>query len=114
MKLIIAGCRHINYPFIVQRAIDFFGISGITEVVDGGAEGVDRLGAFWAQDNKIKICMFPADWKKHGKAAGPIRNEQMAKYADGLLAIWDRKSRGTRNMIENAIKYKLDVWIYYL
>lgn len=45
---------------------------------------------------------FPADWGKYGKSAGVLRNKQMAEYADGLIAFWDGKSRGTANMIETA------------
>lgn len=44
---------------------------------------------------------------KHGKMAGPIRNLEMAKYADGLIAFWDGKSRGTRDMITKAKKERL-------
>ena len=40
----------------------------------------------------------------HDKAAGPIRNRQMAEYADYLIAFWDGESRGTRNMIETMKK----------
>jgi len=47
--------------------------------------------------------------KKYGNAAGPIRNKQMAEYADALVAVWDGKSRGTKNMIDTAISMGLDV-----
>ena len=73
-----------------------------TEVVCGMARGADALGARYATENGLGIAKFPAEWDAWGKAAGPIRNAEMAKYADALLAFWDGKSRGTMNMIENA------------
>lgn len=55
---------------------------------------------------------FPADWNAHGKAAGPIRNQQMAQEADVLIAFWDGKSRGTKDMIEKATRAGLDMHVY--
>jgi hypothetical protein len=110
MKVIIAGSRSIvEYKHIGDAVID----SGfnITEVVSGAARGVDTLGERWAEVNNIQATRFPADWDKYGKIAGPVRNEQMAKYADALIAIWDGFSRGTKNMIDLARKYKLQTYI---
>jgi hypothetical protein len=108
MRTIIAGCRDIENEILVFGAIVQSGIC-ITEVVSGGAKGVDRLGEEWADRNNIPVKLFPAQWKEHGKAAGPIRNDAMAIYANALIAIWDGQSRGTKNMIDNAIKYKLKI-----
>lgn len=85
----------------VERAIQDAGFP-ITEVVSGCASGIDRVGEFWALDNQIPLKKFPADWATHGKAAGPIRNEQMARYADALICVWDGTSRGSQNMIKTA------------
>lgn len=73
----------------------------VTEVVSGCARGVDRAGEIWAADHMIPVKHFPADWNRHGKAAGPIRNGEMAEYADGALLLWDGVSRGTTNMKEH-------------
>lgn len=76
------------------------------EVVSGTAAGPDTYGAEWAKREGIHVKEFPADWNKHGKRAGPIRNRQMAEYAaqhgGGLLAFWDGQSRGTASMIAEA------------
>lgn len=48
--------------------------------------------------NSLKLTKFPADWDKFGKAAGHIRNKQMAEEADALLLIWDGESKGSANM----------------
>jgi YspA, cpYpsA-related SLOG family len=98
MKTIIAGSRSIQNPIVLRRAVKQSGFS-ITEVVSGGAKGVDQLGEAWAKANFIALQRFPANWDAYGKGAGMIRNEQMANYADQLIAIWDGKSPGTGHMI---------------
>lgn len=107
MKVIIAGCREFtNYEFLVQSIYNL-GYSDWTEVVSGGAKGADTLGEQFANNHSIPLKVFPADWNKFGNAAGPIRNNQMALYADALVAFWDGKSKGTKNMIETARKLGL-------
>lgn len=96
MKLIIAGSRTINE--INGDWIDTF-IPHIDEVVCGMAKGVDLCGKYYADLREIPVKEFPADWEKYKKGAGFIRNEQMANYADELLAFWDGKSKGTQHMI---------------
>jgi hypothetical protein len=101
MKLIIAGGRDIVDPVPLMMAMDKYTLNGpyISEIVSGGATGVDKMGEQWGRDRGLKVTVFEAQWKKHGKAAGPIRNELMARYADALVAIWDGASRGTAHMI---------------
>lgn len=84
----------------------------ITEVVSGTCKGVDQLGEEWAERKGIPVKKFPADWSKHGRRAGPLRNREMAKYADALIAIWDGKSRGTRSMIDEALREGLEVYVH--
>ena len=125
MKTIVAGCRWIENYDIVCEAIEDSGFE-ITEVVSGAANGVDTLGENWANAHDIPIKCFPANWKnlkapraiirtnrygKYNARAGIDRNEEMAQYADALVAIWDGKSRGTSNMIELAHKYGLQVHV---
>jgi hypothetical protein len=113
MKVIVAGSRHINdYPAICLA----IGASGfeITELVSGGANGVDHLGEQWAKKRGIRIKVFPAEWEKYGRSAGPRRNEQMALYADALILVWDGKSTGSRNMLylAKARRLKIVVFLY--
>lgn len=110
MKVIIAGSREIFDYEVVKMAIEESKFE-ITEVVSGVARGVDSLGERYAYERKIQIKRFPADWDKHGKAAGPIRNIEMANYAEALIAIWDGKSRGTKHMINEAKKKNLKVFV---
>ena len=67
-------------------------------IVSGTARGADKLGENWAVLHSVSIERFPADWKKHGKQAGYLRNVEMAKVADGVILFWDGKSKGTHHM----------------
>ena len=110
MKTIIAGSRSITDPATVWEAIKQSGFT-ITEVVSGGARGPDSLGERWAKARSIPIKRFTPDWEI-GNHAGIIRNQQMAHYADALVAIWDGKSRGTKHMIDYAVSLGLKVWVF--
>jgi hypothetical protein len=101
MKTIIAGGR--NYVLTVGDAkwLDGLRITlPITEVVCGEATGADAGGKKWALARGIPVKCFPADWPQFGKRAGPIRNEQMAEYAEGLIAF--PGGQGTADMIRRA------------
>lgn len=109
MKTIIAGSRSVTNYLAVKSAIEESGFE-ITEVVSGGAHGVDRLGERWANENNVPIRRFLPDWDKHGKPAGFIRNYLMAKYAEALIAVHDGSSRGTAHMIRAAQEKGLKVY----
>ena len=102
MKTIIAGGRDMRMT--VDRLNCFINDSGfgISEVVCGMAKGIDETGRYWGESARVPVKQFPADWDAHGKAAGPIRNKQMAEYADALILIWDGKSRGSASMLRLA------------
>lgn len=115
MKVIIAGSRHIEDYSLVLAAIQESGFD-ITHVVSGGAKGVDTLAERYAKDQELPITIYPAQWKKFAemgqtKAAGHARNKTMAENADALIAIWDGASRGTANMVDNAKRLGLRVFI---
>jgi len=109
MKLIIAGSRDIhearNIIDVMILGEDILQLP--EEVINGGCWGVDMAGMIWAKGYAISIKTFSPDWTRYGKSAGPIRNEQMAEYADALLAIWDGESKGTWDMIKRADKHEL-------
>ena len=110
MKTIIAGCRDFHDYDIMLNGIQESNFT-ISEVVSGAAKGVDSLGEQYAQEYNLSVSVFPANWNKHGNAAGPIRNKQMAEYADQLIAVWDGKSKGTKNMIDQMNKQNKPVYI---
>lgn len=113
MTTIIAGSRSIKEYTLVKYAIESAPWIP-TEVISGRARGVDRLGERWAKENNVQLFLMPADWDKHGKRAGYLRNRRMAADADALIAIWDGESRGTRNMIEIAEEEGLEVYVVML
>ena len=111
MKTIIAGSRDGVTSKHVCEAVLYAGWD-ITEVVSGEARGADKFGEQWAEAVKIPIKRFPADWDKYGKSAGYRRNEEMAGYAQALIAVWNGTSKGTANMIELATKAGLMVYVH--
>lgn len=128
MKLIIAGTRPPDYIVknvkkyaewmillfnsVSDRGISYGTFSSVDdderEIVSGGAYGTDHAGEIIARmmmlEENVKLTVFNADWKTHGKSAGMIRNREMADYADELLLVWDGKSAGSRNMKEEMVK----------
>jgi hypothetical protein len=80
-------------------------------VVSGTARGVDTLGERWANENNIKVSLWPAQWDIYGKSAGYRRNEQMSNNSDMLIALWDGSSKGTKHMIDIAKRKGLIVYV---
>lgn len=114
MKVIISGGRNFNdYKHLCQVCDTILSKQTEVEIVSGTANGADKLGEKYANDNGYSIKRFPADWDKHGKSAGYKRNAQMAEYADALIAFWDGKSRGTKNMIDLAKRAGLKIKVSY-
>lgn len=114
MKTIIAGSRNIDNYDLLLHVLDLARKDGIvpTKIISGGAKGVDALAIWYADSNEYPLSIMNAKWHAYGKSAGIIRNEEMAKEADALIAIWDGKSPGTKNMIETARKYNLRIYVY--
>jgi hypothetical protein len=126
MRVIIAGSRDITDYETVKRAVSESDFE-VTEVVSGCARGVDKLGEKWAKEHGIPIKQFRAEWDnfdleivvvktnkfgdQYNAAAGHCRNARMAKYAEALIAIWDGKSAGTKNMIDLARERGLKIFI---
>lgn len=109
MKVIIAGSRDISDRDLVEIGVNFSGFD-ITEVVSGGARGVDYLGEQWANEHGIPITKFRPNWKM-GKLAGKFRNIEMAQYAHALIAVWDGMSPGTAHMIAYMMMINKPVYI---
>lgn len=117
MRLIIAGSRDFRDYSKLCYISDIFVKKNLPkgdtlEIVSGGAIGADKLGEMYAEEKGYDVVIFKPLWDKYGKKAGMIRNEEMAKYADSLVAFWNGTSRGTLNMCQLAKKYKLNHIIF--
>lgn len=110
MKVIIAGSRHFEDYYFVSKRLDriLVDIATPIEIVSGGQKGVDKLGERYANEKGFKLTVMEADWEKYGNSAGPIRNQKMAKYAEGLI-VFDAGGTGSRDMIEKATRAGLDI-----
>jgi hypothetical protein len=119
MKVIIAGSRGLDTLdesmrlLLVRNAVQASGFA-VTDVMSGTARGADQAGEKWAETLGISIRRFPANWARNGRAAGWMRNQEMGEYADALIAIWDGKSKGTKNMIEIMQRLKKPTFVKYV
>lgn len=114
MKLVVAGSRYLTKQDIVIKELDKIHSSqGIDEVVCGEAPGADMIGKYWALKNNVPIKSYIAECNIYGKAAEPIRNEEMANYADeGIVFLLNtRENIGSKNMIGQLSKYGKNVKI---
>jgi YspA, cpYpsA-related SLOG family len=99
MKTAIIGSRGItNYELLKQAAK---GLT-ITAVISGGATGADQLAERYAQENNLPLLIIPPDWDTYGKSAGMMRNAEIVKTAEQMIALWDGQSKGTEGTIQMA------------
>ena len=109
MKVAVIGSRNLEISdfgkFIPQ---------GVCEIVSGGAKGVDTCAKNYALENSIKYTEFLPQYDKYGKFAPLKRNLEIIDYADLVLAFWDGSSSGTKYVIENCKKKKVDLKVYML
>ena len=90
MKIAVVGSRGLSLSFD-----DFEFGEVITELVSGGARGVDRLAAEFARSRGLTVKEFLPRYELYGRAAPLKRNEEIVDYADKIYIFWDGKSRGT-------------------
>ena len=121
-RIIIAGSRTFNdYDLLNTQILRVLKEENISlnniRIISGHAKGADSLGEQFANNHNLNLTIIPADWEKYNKAAGNIRNEQMAKFATinnnkGILfAFWNGISSGTKNMIDIANEYNIQTYI---
>ncbi len=99
MKIAIIGSRNLE----VKNFGDYLP-EGVSEIVSGGAKGIDACAAEYAHANSLKLTEFLPEYDKYGRAAPIIRNKTIVEYADLVLALWDGKSKGTLSVIKYCEK----------
>lgn len=121
IRLIVAGSRH----FADEEAVETMLVAHVdfarghakrrrqVVVVHGGAKGADALADKVAKKHGWNVEVFPADWDKHGKVAGPIRNQEMVDAgARAALLFPLEDSKGTWDLYRRAIKASIDCYVY--
>ncbi len=110
MRIAIVGSRDFPHLDAVEQLVAQ--LPEDTEVVSGGARGVDQAAQAAAEARGLKFTLFKPDWSQ-GRAAGPIRNRKIVEYADAVVAFWDQKSKGTANAISIAEKLGVECRIFF-
>lgn len=112
-KVCVCGGRNYTDKARVYRALDTARrILGEITVIHGDANGADRLADQWARDREQKVLVFPAQWKLHDKAAGPIRNREMLKFGFDFLIAFPGGS-GTADMVKITMNSNIPVLQIY-
>lgn len=107
MRIAVIGSRGIDesaYEILCKNIP-----SNCTEIVSGGADGIDSLAERYAHENHLKLTIFYPDYKTYGKKAPLIRNIQIIEYAQSVVAFWDGKSKGTAHTVSECIRINLPV-----
>ena len=117
MRVAIVGSRNIEYDNLQKKAYALLCQnipSGATEIVSGGAVGIDALAEIYAKQNGLPMKVFKPDYAKYGKRAPLVRNDEIIHYAQYVLAIWDGSSRGTAYTVAACIKDGIPVKVVTL
>lgn len=108
MRVAVIGSRGLTID-----NLDKYLPEDTTEIVSGGAKGVDSNAREYALAHDIKLTEFRPDYKRYGRGAAPLkRNIQIIEYADIVLAFWDGTSKGTKYVIDNCKKMGVGVRVY--
>ena len=103
MRLLVCGGRDWDdFEGLSEELVWLQGSHNIDVIIHGGARGADALAGEWAKLLHIPVEVYRADWDKHGKAAGAIRNRQMLTEGKPDMVLAFPGGRGTANMIEQA------------
>lgn len=109
MKVAVVGSRNLT----INNLGDYLP-KDTTEIVSGGARGIDRCARAYAKSHNIKLTEFLPEYERYGRSAPLKRNLQIIRCADMVLAFWDGKSNGTRFVIENCKKENVPVKVITL
>ncbi len=103
MRVLVCGGRdYADLEAVKETLYELHDRTPIAALVQGGAPGADALARLWAWANQVPLHTFAADWKAHGKAAGPIRNQQMLDEGKPDLVVAFPGGKGTADMVRRA------------
>ena len=108
MKVAVVGSRNL-----VVGDLSKFLPEGTDEIVLRGAKGIDTGAAEYAKSHGLKLTEFKPDYDRFGRGAPLKRNITIIEYADRVLAFWDGKSHGTKNVIEECKKRGVPVQVFF-
>lgn len=106
MKIAIVGSRNLRID-----NLDKYLPSNTTEIVSGGAKGVDQSAREYAIGQGVRLIEFLPDYHRYGRVAPIKRNLQIVEYADAVIAFWDGESKGTKSVIEYCNKISKSVTV---
>jgi len=102
MRVLVCGGRTSDDWERLAGVLDGLDPMKVSVVIHGAAPGADTLAGRWAELRRVPVEAFPADWEKHGRAAGPIRNAPMLAEGKPDLVVAFPGGRGTANMCKQA------------
>lgn len=114
MRVAIVGSRSIEYDRLKDKAYELlcrFIPANATEIVSGGAVGIDTLAEIYARQNHLPTKIFKPDYAKYGRRAPIVRNDEIIAYAQYVLAFWDGVSHGTAYTVAACIREGVPVKI---
>jgi hypothetical protein len=117
MRVLVCGSRdRYDWRTLEDELYELNKEEPITHIIHGDAPGMDRLAKQWAVYQGVLHTGFPADWKRHGPSAGPIRNGQMLREGspEFILAFPSKDSVGTLDMISQAEKAGVPVKVIHV
>ena len=103
MRYAIIGSRTFNNYDVMYDVLERHYIS---QIVSGGAIGADSLASRYASEKSIPLIVFKPDWDKYPVTAGFVRNKQIIRAVDVVLAFWDGFSTGTKDSLDHAKKLR--------
>ena len=109
MKVAVIGSRNIAIDNLGDYLPD-----GTTELVSGGAKGIDTCAREYAEKCGIPIAEFLPEYNRFGRGAPIKRNFKIIEYADIVLAFWDGTSRGTKMVIDTCRKTGKEIRVYIM
>ena len=108
--VLVCGGRYYDNAVAVHGALaNIDRVHGVNRIVTGGCGGADALGEEWAEMHDVSVSTYIPNWVRHGKAAGPLRNQEMLEKEKPDLIIAFPGGKGTADMVRRGRKAGVEV-----